>query len=90
MANIKSAKKRIKQDIKKRARNKERKVAILKASKVLIKLLKNHDKKPEKVEACLPAYSEYCKTLDKAVKRGIIHKNKANRKKSDYSARLSA
>jgi len=32
----------------------------------------------------------YCSTLDKAVKKGIIHKNAANREKSHYASHIFA
>ncbi|MDA1043961.1 MAG: 30S ribosomal protein S20 [Verrucomicrobia bacterium] len=36
------------------------------------------------------SFREYCSLLDKAVKKGVIKANNANRRKSRASARLSA
>lgn len=74
---IKSAKKALKQNRKKRVFNLKRirkMRSLIKESKVLIK-----DKKKEEALKILP---ETYKAIDKASKRGIIKKNTASRKKS--------
>ena len=80
MANIKSKKKHIKQTIKRTARNRH-----IKSN--LKTLRKNfeisiEDKKKEKIEKAVAIYHS---ALDKAVKRGVVHKNKATRHKKYIS-----
>jgi small subunit ribosomal protein S20 len=85
MANIKSAAKRARQGVVRRARN----ASVTSALKFVQK----------KVRAALAAGkldeadSEYLRAsaaLDKAAKRGIIHKNSANRRKSVLNRALRA
>lgn len=77
MAITKSAKKAIRQSLRKRARNvvnKERVKKILRELKLLIS-----QKKQEEAKKLLPSVF---KLLDKAVKTGLIKTNAASRKKS--------
>ncbi len=81
MANIKSAKKRIKQNQKRRLRNKSYKSFLRTITK---KYLREND--PEKKKDLLKeVYSAY----DKAVSKGILHKNTASRKKSKLTKHIS-
>ena len=84
MPNIKSAKKRVKVIAKKTARNKETKSALKTAvKKAYIAIENNAD---NKVEAVNYAY----KKLDQAAAKGVLHKNKADRSKSNLARRLNA
>lgn len=80
MPNIRSAKKKLRQDKKRTSRNTVYSKSVEKIVKSLHKATKG-----KKVEALRKAYS----VLDKAVKKKIIHKNKASRLKSRIS-KLSA
>ncbi len=77
MANIKSAKKRIKVIAKKTMRNKMIKSRTKTAIKKLITAVESGDKNEAKI-ALINAIS----TIDKATSKGIYHKNNASRKKS--------
>lgn len=85
MANIKSAKKRIKVIEKKTLRNKMIKSALkttIKKFEVAVDA-----KNAEEAKA---NFNNVVKALDMAASKGIVHSNKAARKKSRLSARLSA
>ncbi len=79
MANIKSAKKRILTA----QRNYERNVAFKSSIKTAVKkalvLAQAKEKDPEAINS---AISEAYKLCDKAVSKGILHRNTASRKKS--------
>jgi len=83
MANTKSAAKRSRQAVVRTARN----------SSVLTGL-KNQQKKFRKaiadgdLETAKAGYQSVVSALDKAAKRGVIHKNVANRRKSQISRSL--
>ena len=84
MAHNKSALKRIRQDEKKRLRNKARKRTVATLEKKFLSLL-DEGKAAEAQEAlklCISAY-------DKAAKKGVIKKEKADRKKSRLTVRLN-
>ena len=84
MANTKSAKKRIRQNEKRRIRNRE----VMSRTRTY---LKRADKSiesgdyPASEEAVQKAISE----LDRAASKGVIHKNNAARRKSRLMARLN-
>ncbi len=84
MANIRSAKKRIRQTAKKRARNLGVKKSV-KASfkKAVIAVAKKDPKAGDLVRKAISI-------IDKAAERGIIHKNKAARKKSRLLKKVAA
>ena len=82
MQRLKSGKRRVRSSKKRKARNLQAKEAIKKALKTAEKAIKA--KKPEAKELVKKAVS----VLDKAVERGIIHKNKAARKKSRLQKKL--
>ena len=85
MANIKSQIKRNKQNEKSRLRNRVIRGTARKAvAKARLALVEGEAK--ESREAVLTAIS----TLDKAVVKGVIHKNNAARRKSRLMKRLSA
>ena len=77
MPNIKSAKKRVKTDQIKRERNKDQ----ITSMRTAIKKVKV-SAKDENKEIAVQKLNEANKKIDKAVKSGLIHKNKAARNKS--------
>ena len=83
MANIKSAKKRILVAEKKRVRNQAHRSALRTAvKKANVAIENNADNKAE-------AVNEAIRTIDKAAGRGIIHKKKAARAKSQLATHLN-
>ena len=84
MAHNKSALKRIKQDEKKRLRNKARKRAVATYEKNFLSLVEAGKiaEAQEALKVCISAY-------DKAAKKGVIKKEKASRKKSRLTLRLN-
>ena len=77
MAHHKSAKKRIRQNIKKNARNKSA-MSLLRTEIKKITALVNEQKKEEATKALNAVH----KIIDKSASKGLIHKNNAARKKS--------
>ena len=83
MANIKSVAKRARQGVERRARN----ASVLSA-------LKSEQKKfrtalaAGKLEEAKSEYVKVSAALDKAAKRGVIHKNSADRRKSAFNRAL--
>lgn len=84
MPNTKSAAKAMRQAQRRRAINLKVKDKFKTAGKNLKKLIKAGSQK-DAVEALKDAMS----TLDKAVKKGVIHKNTASRKKSRYAKAIA-
>ncbi|MEZ4460130.1 MAG: 30S ribosomal protein S20 [bacterium] len=85
MANNPSAEKRIRQNEKRRVRNKEQRSKVRTICKNFEELLANGDKTT--FEA---AYKEAASALDRAAIKGIIPQARASRKKSRLAIRLSA
>jgi small subunit ribosomal protein S20 len=84
MAHNKSALKRIKQDAKKRLRNRARKSAVATQEKNFLDLVEAG--KVQEAQAALQAcFSAY----DRAAKKGVLTKAKVNRKKSRLALRLN-
>lgn len=81
MPNIKSAKKRLRQNIATREANRARRSYIRNRCKNVIKAVNSGDF--EQVETL---FRLAVKTLDQAAAKGLIHKNAASRKKSRLSA----
>ena len=81
MANLKSSKKDIKNIIKKTKYNKAIK-SKLKTFYKKFKLLVSQNENPKEIDISL---RKYISVLDKASKKNIIHKNKANKIKSLFS-----
>ena len=77
MANIKSAKKRVLIAERNRVRNVAFKTSIKTAAKKVLELAKGEDQ-----EALNAAISRAYQLCDKAVSKGVLHKNTAARKKS--------
>lgn len=85
MANIKSAKKRIKVIETKTLRNKMIKSALKTQIKNFEVAVANNDLNEAK-----SAYTTVVKAIDMAAAKGILHKNKAARKKSRLASKLNA
>ena len=84
MPNIKQAGKRAKQAVGRRLRNRSTKSEIASARRVFVEGVESKDK-----AAALKEFSAFCSMLDKSVKRGIVKKNTADRRKSRASAMLA-
>jgi small subunit ribosomal protein S20 len=85
MANTASAAKRARQNVRRTSRNRKVRAAIKSELKDIRAAIAG-GKKAE-ASALLPKVS---KVLDKATNGGRIHKNKANRHKSDLAAQIAA
>ena len=83
--NIASAKKRLRQNAKRRGLNRSKKAEIRRVMKQIRLLLEANDK--QGATALLP---ELAKAVDKAAKRNTIHPNKAARIKSRWTQRIQA
>ena len=84
MPNIKSAKKRVKVNATKAARNKSSNSALKTAiKKANVAIEKNADDKEALVKAAV-------KKIDQAQAKGLLHKNNAARKKSALALKLNA
>lgn len=77
MANTKSTRKSIRKTVTRTARNKSVRSQIKTLEKKLIAAREGDDK-----DAIKSAATDYISALDKAAKRGLVHKNKVSRKKS--------
>lgn len=77
------SRKRVRQNEKARALNASQRSAMRTAVKKLLKLLDAGDK-----AAATSAFVQASSALDRAARKGLIHKNKANRLKSRLSAKL--
>ncbi|GBF10117.1 30S ribosomal protein S20 [Tepidibacillus infernus] len=85
MPNIKSAIKRVKTTETRHARNIAQKSALRTAIKTFEVAVQNND-----VEAAKAALLNATKKLDKAVTKGLIHKNAASRKKSRLAQKFNS
>lgn len=85
MPNIKSAIKRVKTNDARRLRNASQKSALRTAVKSF-----EHAAQGSNVEAAKESLANALKKLDKAVTKGLIHKNTANRKKSRLAKQYNA
>lgn len=85
MANIKSAKKRISVSQAKALQNKMVKSALKTSIKKYKTALESGDR-----ELAMSTYKDAVKKIDQAVAKGILHKNNAARKKSQYTLALNA
>jgi small subunit ribosomal protein S20 len=83
VANIKSAEKRARQTVKRRARN----VAARSKLRTAIKSVVNAVNEGNKDEAAAKL-KEAGPIIDAAVNKGVIHRNKASRHKSHLNARI--
>ena len=85
MANIKSQKKRIKTNEKRRLRNKAVRSEVKTFTKKFEQVLQAGDK-----DASAKALQEASKKLDVAVSKGVLHKNSAANRKSSMARQLSS
>jgi small subunit ribosomal protein S20 len=86
MANTKSAKKNIRSSARKKAHNDMWEARFKSAKKSLSKSISAGDKEDIVNEKFIALQ----KSLDKAAKEKVIHKNKANRVKSNYAKKIAA
>lgn len=77
MPNIKSAKKRLRQNVVIRDRNRAARSVVRNRIKNLIKLLRSGD-----IPAAEQQYRSVCSALDRAAAKKLWHKNNTSRKKS--------
>ena len=80
-----SAKKRVRQDAKRRARNRTVKSAVRTQMRKLETALDGGN-----VEAAQDEFVAAVRAIDKAVTKGVLHRNTAARRKSRLAARLKA
>jgi small subunit ribosomal protein S20 len=85
MAHSLSAKKRIRQNAKRRARNRWRKTTMKSAIKDFLAKLANGS-----VDDAAKAFQHCARVIDRTAAKGVIHRNQAARRKSRLSARLKA
>lgn len=85
MANIKSAIKRARQNVKRRAHNASARSMYRTYVKKVLKAVDAGD-----MEAAREAFAKAQPIIDKAAGKGLIHKNKAARLKSRLNARVKA
>ncbi|WP_300343040.1 30S ribosomal protein S20 [Nesterenkonia sp.] len=85
MANIKSQKKRILTNEKRRRRNQAVKSELKTAVKKVRTAVAAGDK-----DAAVAAQREAARKLDKAVSKGVIHKNQAANRKSGLAAKVQS
>ena len=85
MANTKSAAKRARQTIKRTLRNRRVTSALKTETKRTTTSFTGTDK-----AAARQTYENLVSELDKAAKRGVIHKNVANRRKSRLAKKIAA
>jgi len=85
MANIKSAKKRVRQDVKRRAVNLARRTAVKSSIKKLMKAIETGEPK----EKVIALFNKTQSELMRAKGKGLIHKNAASRKISRLSKKIA-
>lgn len=83
MANTESAKKRIRQNVKRRALNRWRLRAMRTAIKTFDKAISDGQ-----IDAAADACKNASAIVDKSAQKGVIHRNQASRRKSRMNARL--
>ena len=88
MANIKSAQKRIKQNEKRRMRNKQGKSEIKTAARKVLKSLES----PQAGESAASAglYKSFVRKIDRAASANVVHWKTAARKKSRLAKKINA
>jgi len=84
MANIKSAIKRVQTNEKKRVQNQPKKSEMRTAIKQVEKFVEAND-----VENAKTALNATTKKIDKAVQKGIVHKNNGDRQKSRLTKKVN-
>lgn len=84
MANIKSAKKRIKVNAKKAARNKSIRTSVKTKVKKVVTAIENNNSDDAKA-----ALTDAITAIDKATSKGLFHKKTAARKKSSLTKQVN-
>jgi len=84
LANIKSAKKRVKIAIRNAQRNRSIRSEVKTWIKKFEKALTNGD-----IEGARVLYPQVVKKIDMAASKGVLHKNAANRRKSSLAIKLN-
>jgi small subunit ribosomal protein S20 len=84
MPNIKSAKKRVKQDAKRRIRNLDRKTAIKTAIKKVLVAIQAHD-----IDQAKKLLKDVEAKIARAKNKGVLHRNTAARKISRLAKKVS-
>lgn len=84
MANLKSAIKRVNTNNKKRANNQAVKSEMRTYIKQVEKLIEAND-----LENAKTAFQSTAKAIDKAMQKGVIHKNNGNRQKTRLAKKLN-
>lgn len=84
MANTKSAIKRMKQSLIRRQHNRKVKSHLKKAVQAFHASLEGDDRQKAREN-----FSAACRTIDKAVSKGVIHKRNGARKKSRLAQRIN-
>ena len=85
MANLKSSIKRARQAIERNKRNSQARAMVRTFIKKVVNSLQNNDK-----EQAITNFAIMQKAIDKAANKGLIHKNKAARKKSKLNVAIKA
>lgn len=85
MANLASSKKRIRQDERKRMRNRSRKTALKTESRKFLEAI--HD---GNLDSAKEQFQQITKHLDQVSAKSAMHKRTAARKKSRFARRLNA
>ncbi len=85
MPNIVSAKKRLRQNVKRRLRNRSAKSAIHTMGKKVLSAIGKNDK-----DLALKLFNEYSSLLDRAGRKSIIHSNRSAAKKSNMMKKINA
>lgn len=83
MANIASAKKRARQEVKQRQNNASHRSMLRTYMRNVLSAIEAKDK-----DAATKAYNEAVPIIDRMANKGLIHKNKAARHKSRLNAQL--
>jgi small subunit ribosomal protein S20 len=86
MPHLKSAKKSLRQNAKRRLRNRATKKAIKLEIRDFVAVVQNKDSTPEQMKAEL---AKAAKKLDKAASKRVIHPNLAARKKSQLARMIN-
>lgn len=85
MANIKSAIKRVETNEKKRSENQSKKSDMRTAIKQVERFVQAND-----IENAKAALKDTNKKIDKAVQKGIVHKNNGNRQKARLAKKVNS
>lgn len=85
MANLKSAIKRVNTNATKRERNNAVKATMRTYIKRTVSLIEAND-----IENAKQSYQETLRMIDKAISKGVIHKNNGNRQKARLTKKLNA